>query len=72
MLEREPRSDCLEELVRQRNRLAHELANAGESERSTQQYLAKELQMNTYTLRIESLRQATRRQVGPHGSFCRA
>jgi hypothetical protein len=64
MLEQEPEFGCLEELVRNRNRLAHELANAAESERSTQQYYAKELRMNAYTLRIDGLRRAKGQQPG--------
>jgi hypothetical protein len=48
------------------------LANAEESERSTQQYYAKELQMNAYTRRIDGLRQAKRQQPGNLDSIFRA
>ena len=54
--ENEPQSARLEELARRRNRIAFELAYASESERVTQDYLAKELEMNAYTRRIDRLR----------------
>lgn len=50
-------SASLEELTRHRNRIAYELVNTSESERVTQHYLAKELEMNAYIERIDRLRQ---------------
>lgn len=63
MVEREPQPPPLEELSRQRNRIAHELAYASESERVTQRYLAKELEMNAYTRWIDELRRASRQEA---------
>ncbi len=70
--------DCdvagLEELTRLRNRIAHELVNATESERVTQRYLSKELEMNTYTERIDRLRREREQQtsqVSRPASKCR-
>jgi hypothetical protein len=57
--------DCLEELIRQRTRLAYELVRASKSERCTTQYLEKERRMNAYTVGIGQLRR--RREEGAKG-----
>jgi hypothetical protein len=56
MPEPDTTSDCAEDFLRERNRLAHELAGDAEGERITDEYLAKEQLMNAYTLALERVR----------------